>query len=363
MNNAIPRWDDFRKRWQLNKSVDGVRRTFYSSKPGKAGSIECKRKAADYAESGDKSMRRLNKAWPDYLKDVKHRGGTDNYSQREMHGRLYLLPALGRKKVRDITDQDWQDVINAAAEFGHEGKPLSKKSLLNLRGTISDFYHFARKSRMMTVMPDLYIPKSAVINNKDILQPAQFNKLFSSDAWIFRGKIRHEYYINAWRLMAVTGLRPGECYGLKQSDVQDDVLVIQRSINSRGEVTKGKNANARRTIVLHALAKKIIAEQMSTIDSKASGWLFTGRDGEKPVPQTIYKAWRSYASRAGISCTPYELRHTFVSMLKNDMPSELMKRLVGHSEAMDTFGVYGHQVDGELQTAAKILDEKYRALI
>ena len=51
--------------------------------------------------------------------------------------------------------------------------------------------------------------------------------------------------------------------------------------------------------------------------------------------------------------TPYDLRHTFVSIAKN-LPEGSLKQLVGHSVAMDTCGVYAHQIDGEEKQTAKI---------
>ena len=48
------------------------------------------------------------------------------------------------------------------------------------------------------------------------------------------------------------------------------------------------------------------------------------------------------------------MRHTFVS-ISSGIPEGQLKKIVGHSKSMDTFGVYGHLVDGQLeQTGAKI---------
>ena len=44
----------------------------------------------------------------------------------------------------------------------------------------------------------------------------------------------------------------------------------------------------------------------------------------------------------------YELRHTFVSVVKT-LPAGEVKGLVGHSQDMDTFGVYGHTLTGEAE--------------
>lgn len=70
----------------------------------------------------------------------------------------------------------------------------------------------------------------------------------------------------------------------------------------------------------------------------------------------MYKQWQHYRDQHGIKPTLHELRHTTVSLVKTELPEELLKRVVGHSKSMDTFGVYGHDVQGELDRAATILD-------
>lgn len=54
--------------------------------------------------------------------------------------------------------------------------------------------------------------------------------------------------------------------------------------------------------------------------------------------------------------TPYELRHTFVSAVKT-LPEGYLKRLVGHSKDMDTYGVYSHEMTtDDAETAAMVQD-------
>lgn len=52
-----------------------------------------------------------------------------------------------------------------------------------------------------------------------------------------------------------------------------------------------------------------------------------------------------------------------ISMMKADMPEQLLKPVVGHGVNMDTFATYGHEVDGDLQRAAGIIDEVYDKII
>lgn len=81
-----------------------------------------------------------------------------------------------------------------------------------------------------------------------------------------------------------------------------------------------------------------------------SGYIF-----DLPSPTAYRERWQKYCEANNMTkTTPYELRHTFVSVAKT-LPAGEVKSLVGHSQSMDTFGVYGHALVGEdARTAEKI---------
>ena len=54
----------------------------------------------------------------------------------------------------------------------------------------------------------------------------------------------------------------------------------------------------------------------------------------------------------------YELRHTYVSVNK-EMLEGLKKMTIGHSQDMDTDGIYGHQMAGDLVKAAAFTEEAF----
>ena len=45
------------------------------------------------------------------------------------------------------------------------------------------------------------------------------------------------------------------------------------------------------------------------------------------------------------------------------MPLELLKATVGHSSQMDTLGVYGHEINGEKERAAQIIDTVFGRIL
>ena len=57
----------------------------------------------------------------------------------------------------------------------------------------------------------------------------------------------------------------------------------------------------------------------------------------------------------------YSLRHTFISMMKNVMPEQTLKDIVGHSVSMSTFETYGHFIKDEDKRAAEVIDLTFGA--
>ena len=56
------------------------------------------------------------------------------------------------------------------------------------------------------------------------------------------------------------------------------------------------------------------------------------------------------------------MRHTFISIAKNLSEGQI-RPLVGHSKNMDTFGIYGHELRGELQPTAQQIDSLFSQIL
>ncbi len=362
MRKNEAKWIENRERWQINVRRDGERKTFTSSTPGKKGKITAERKADIWLESavtGEKM--RFETLWCDFLEEKRTTTGTANYNKLEQMGRLWLLPRLKMKKLPSVTAQDFQDCINDAYKKG-----LSKKTCSNIRTTVSTCCRYAKKRKLPLEVPEgLTVPMSAPTGDKKILQPADLKTLFSEDCITHYNKPTPCHYIHAWRFLVLTGLRRGELCGLKWADVQEGVVHIKRSVNSLSEVTQGKNDNARRYFALTSHASAVLEAQRKMLNSSGiiSPWVFPADDGGVTDPNSLYKRWRTYRAQHGIDCNLHEMRHTLISIAKADVPEQLLKRVVGHSKGMDTFGVYGHDVDGELERVANILDTTFDKLL
>lgn len=344
------RWIESKKMWRIDVQKDGVRKSFYCSTPGRNGQREANRKADAWLESDIISFSvRTNALLDEYLERVKATTSKSNYRKESYHVEHFIRPVMGRKKACHLTDLDCQKVIDSAfRRTGKDGKTveLSRKTLMNIRATLAAFAKFCRKRRVVLLnSEDWEIPKGSRYKGKSILQPDSLIKLFSTDTTLFRGKRVKDPFIHAYRFQVLTGVRPGELCGLHPEDCQPGKVIIRRSINVDGEETSGKNENAIRSVVLSPLAEAELTSQLR--DLPGDGTVFGLRS------ESYYrKRWTVFCDANDISyVSRYELRHTFVSVVKN-LPEGEVKALVGHSRNMDTFGTYGHELDGEQNQVA-----------
>jgi integrase len=357
-------WIESKKYWQIKVQRNGVRKAFTSSTKGRKGKHEAEAKADEWLESGTEDVR-FDVAVKMYLDDIQRRTSLCNYKDHEWIMRSYVIPEIKARKLSTITNAMWQRCILRAADAG-----LSRQTCSNVRTAIVSFVHFAESNRWKIEKQDakkLTIPNSAAPRKKKIiLQPTEIRLLFEKDTVIQRKKPVFARDIYAWRFFVVTGLRRGELCGLKKDDLVGNVLSIKRSINSYGQETSAKNDNARREIVLSDVAMRVLKDQKEMLMREgiiASEWIFPDKYGERISPKHVYATWKQYARQNDIQSSLHDLRHTFISVNKADLPLELMKAVVGHSKAMDTYGIYGHEVEGEKERAASIVDGVFTKII
>lgn len=358
---APPIWDEKNHRWKKTAYCNSMSKTFYSTKKG-ATSAEreitvainaWKEKMDGLTGSGHLTpMSKVKDVYEDFKLDIESRTSKANWHTVEWRFERWILPVIGKRSILDLNDGLIQKVINNAYTQGN----LSRKTLLNMRADIAAFLKFCRKNQLTSYRSeDVDIPKSATRKEKRILQPEQLKVLFSVDTSIINNKRVQEPYIYAFRLQVLHCLRPGEVGGLKKSDRIGDIVHIQRSINSEKEIIKGKNDNAIRAFQLSTLGKECWDKQAALSDSE---WMFPGF-----ITDSYRKRLRAYCLSNNIPViSPYELRHTSFSIMQA-LPEGLVKAAGGHSKNMDTFGIYGHEVQGDMELTAQLLEERFDSLL
>ena len=340
------RWVESAHRWQINVQHNGVRKTFTSSTPGRTGQREANRKADAWLEQGLKTRTMTAEAaHAIYMEREKKVTGKSSWRPKDSRWRIWIAPAIGPKRLESIHISQLQGILDDARAQGK-----SRKHIGNIFSDITAFFRWCRENGYTTLTTDaLKMPSGAPRGERKILHPRELTILLNSDRTRWRGREQRDEFVHLYRLIVLTGMRPGEALGLEWADVLPDRLELRRSRNIYEEITQGKNDNARRAVALSTLARAELDAQREE----------TGRFPRVFPPcseKCAYDHWRRYCKANGITpISLYELRHTFVSIAQ-ELPEAYVKRLVGHSRNMDTFGTYGHAVAGDAEKIAAGLD-------
>lgn len=345
-------WNDKHKKWVLRVSINGQIKSFVSRRPGLAGKKDVLRRYREWEEFGSESRSKTlcRVVWEKFLESTAERFGADSecYKLHKKIGRIYLLPSIGPKRMINISKEDYQGIISHAKPHNGRTKTLSEKYLKTIRSTINVFINYAVENRYTEpILGTLYIPKGHPTIGKEILQPQDIRELF---------KPSNLTYHKAFCFMICTGLRPSECLGLKWSDIQGEVATIRRGVNSSGKITTGKNTNAQRIIPIAGITKQILDIQRESTKHLKSEWVFCSKVGGVGNQHTMYNQYVALKEERGLKGSLYSFRHTFISLMKNTMPEQMVRSIVGHGVNIDTFGVYGHLVNGEMKQAAILTD-------
>lgn len=380
-NAAEPVWNEQEGYWYHKKQYHGDRKTFRSYVPGVRGFKDClaqekkwltdkRRKDAIGISSEIPYNIRVKELGAKWISELKLAGTSqDYYCQYERYMRHYVYPRYGVRRVSSLVEQDLQDIILDA--FSHPVSKnhvcLSHKTLTKIRACLVTFLKYARKCGVSTLRPeDLYIPKQAPKTKKLPLQKSDLRVLFSDDTTQYRRKIVKDWYIHAYRVAVILGLRPGELAHIQDKrDIKGRRCYLRGSINVHGEFTQGKNDNAIRNFVLPDIAFQEIEEQRKMLKSAGilSPYLFPGRDGNHLVYETYRGNWERYRDFHGLSPrTLYEMRHTYFAINKCN-PEELLKIMAGHSKNFNSFDFYGGELEDDSQQLAFIIDNTVHEIL
>ena len=86
--------------------------------------------------------------------------------------------------------------------------------------------------------------------------------------------------------------------------------------------------------------------------------------GNPACQDTVRKQWNKLKAERNLHGSLYSLRHTFISIVSSQthLAEGTIKDLVGHSKDFQTFDVYKHRVDGEIENAGRIINLTFERL-
>jgi len=131
-------------------------------------------------------------------------------------------------------------------------------------------------------------------------------------------------------LLAGTGLRIGECLGLKVNDLTEDcrVITVSRSIWCLQEQTP-KTSNALRIIDIHETLARVLREYTAG----KTGLLFATKKGKPLSQRNVLRA----LLKAGGTCGFHGFRRFRTETLRKErVPEDLIKLWMGHASVTVT---------------------------
>jgi len=152
-------------------------------------------------------------------------------------------------------------------------------------------------------------------------------------------------------LLAYAGLRPGELAALRWEDVRENTILVQRAVDPRGAIKPTKNRERRTVQLLAPLAQDLREYRLAAARPPDHALVVSGVSGS-PLTKGDWQNWRcrqwAAACRAvGLDPTPrpYDLRHSFTSLLLAAQRQQLfVAKQAGHSVAVLT-STYSHLID------------------
>ena len=249
----------------------------------------------------------------------------------------HILPELGPLALREITPDviaRWQ-----ADRLSAGGGPVAVRGALKLLGSILQRAVEAQhiETNPVRAVRGAPLPRKAEVRP---LAPSEIERMRAA------ASPRDATLIS---VLAYAGLRPGEALALRWGDVRAKTLLVERAI-ALG-IEKDTKTGAHRTVRLLAPLEADLRDwRMRTGRPPQQALIFPARKGG-PWSESTYRSWRRNTFRrtlraAGIErARPYDLRHSFASLLLHEGASVIkVARQLGH-DARLTLQTYGHVID------------------
>jgi integrase len=286
--------------------------------------------------------------------------------------RTHILPALGSRKLRDLSAEDVDRWLATKAER------LSTRTLQGLHSCLNRSVKraMARDKVKRNVVALCSVPRGKSGRPSKSLTLMQAEAVLRSS----EGTRMHAYVV----LSLLTGARTEELRALRWDEVHLEErsngnfvvpphLAVWRSVRKGGDT---KTKKSRRTLALPQRCIDALRSQREVQARdrelagerwKEHGLVFASKVGTPLDPSHVRRDFRQAIRNADgmnpAEWTPRELRHSFVSLLSDHgLSVEEISRLVGHSSTTVTELVYRKQIRPVVQSGAVAMDEIFGIL-
>ena len=280
--------------------------------------------------------------------------------------RLHLIPALGRKRLAQLTVTDLDRLWKAKRDAGY-----SSNSVRLMRTVL-------RRALGQAVREGIMSRNVAGLSTAPRVRAKEARTLTVDQAQLLLGAAAVYRFEAAVVLALAYGMRRGEVLGLHWSalDWQAGTLRVTHGVKrvqdrdtssgrrTRLVVSELKTPKSRRLLALTpemvAMFRQHRARQAEAQIAAGSSWqdhglIFASEVGTPMDPDNFSHSFSRLCEHAGLGhWHPHELRHSGASlMLAQGTPLHVVSDVLGHASIVITKDVYGHLLEGDKRAAAE----------
>jgi integrase len=249
-----------------------------------------------------------------------------------------IVPALGRKQVRDVTHAD----ISRLHHTQRATPYAANRSL----AVLSKMFALAERwgERPDGSNPCRHVERYAERKRERMLSAEEFARL----AAVLKASSRSPYALAAIKLLVFTGARLSEILNLKWEWVDLE----------RGEARLPDSKTGAKTLHLPPPALAVLSELPRV---EGNPYVIVGHiHGTRLV--NLEKPWRTIRDAAGLhNVRLHDLRHSFASVAASSgMGLPIIGKMLGHTQAATTHR-YAHLANDPVKTAAETVANKIAA--
>lgn len=335
------------------------------------------RRMAVRADDGDSvldsglSLDRYVEAW------LEERAGKRRAEStvREYGYRLdkWVLPILGRMRLREVTVVDVEDMLDALADQG-----LSEGTLKAIRNALAAVFTDAQRARQVTSNP----ARVAQLPERGNRGSGTGRRVTPTDAQVAAlvEACQEQGDLEAMVvLLAGTGCRIGEALGAlwDDMDLRAGVWTVGRTVtrDAANRVVLGSATKTRagRTLPLTdevVAALKVQRRAVTEARLASPVWVedhgalvFPSSIGTVQDPHNVRSRFRVVAHECGFPGTPHSLRHWYTTTaMALKTPEAVVARILGHASVGTTRDVYTHLRHEDADKVARAAADRIAAV-
>lgn len=317
----------------------------------------------------------LQQLYEEYIEVKRREVRESTLTQKQITAEKYILPLCGNLRIDKLTTRSLQSWKSSMEEVvTRKGEPLSITYKKSVFAEFIEILNYAVKMEYIEKNPLSIVGnfKNPYEEKKemDYYTPEEFLKFISAareaaETSEQKSDTTYEWNFYIFFMVAFyTGMRKGETFALKWTDIDGVVIHVTRSVqNAKGgdRETPPKTKSSVRDIqmpdpLIEALKEHY--ERCRHIYGFTDDWRICG--GQKCIRNgVLYRRNKKYAKEAGLKVIRiHDYRHSHASLLANNgINIQEIARRLGHTNVSITWGIYSHLYPREEERAVQVLNK------